>query len=315
VISKEQGQMPQPKIGLVLGSGSARGWSHIGIIEALSENGIKPDIVTGCSIGAMVGAACIADKIAPLKDWILKLNWREIAGLLSVGFSDGGLVDGDVFKQLMAKLGVSAPIESYATPFACVATDLSTGREVWLDKGPIHEAVRASMAMPGIFTPAMVGDRWLVDGGVVNPVPVSTCRALGAEIIIAANLNADIVERRVVSSVAGQGQNNQQAARPEILEGLLKRVPSSIRQSISQITPRLLASRPSAPGYFDVFASSINIMQDQITRSRLAGEPPHVMLMPRLGHMGLFDFHRAREAIAEGRACVDRAMPTLKALI
>jgi len=307
--------MPRPKIGLALGSGSARGWSHIGIVEALNEKGFTPDIVCGCSIGAMVGAAYIADKLTPLKDWILTLKWREIAGLLSVGLSDGGLIDGDVFKELMANLSIDAPIESYATPFACVATDLSTGREIWLRDGPIHEAVRASMAMPGIFSPARNSDRWLLDGGLVNPVPVSTCRALGAEVIIAANLNADLVDRPIEPPVPGLDQDNHQVARPEILERLLQRVPSNIRQSISEITPHLLTSKPSAPGYFDVFASSINIMQDQITRSRLAGEPPHVLLMPNLAHVGLFDFHKAQEAIAEGRACVDRAMPMLRTLI
>ena len=184
--------MPRPKIGLALGSGSARGWCHIGIIEALSEKGIAPDIVCGCSIGAMVGAAYVADRMSPLKDWVLALKWREIASSISVGLSRGGLIDGDVFKDLMVKLNIDAPIESYATPFASVATDLSTGREIWLRDGPIHEAVRASMAMPGIFSPAHNGDRWLLDGGLVNPVPVSTCRALGAEIIVAANLNTDI---------------------------------------------------------------------------------------------------------------------------
>lgn len=306
--------MPRPTIGLALGSGSARGWSHIGIVEALNEKGITPDIVCGCSIGAMVGAAYIADKLTPLKDWILALQWREIARLLSIGLSDGGLIDGDVFMELMVKLHIDAPIETYARPFAAVATDLSTGREIWLHDGPIHEAVRASMAMPGIFSPARNGDRWLLDGGLVNPVPVSTCRALGAEITIAVNLNADIVDGPFEPPVAGPDQDNYQVARPEILEGLLQRVPTNIRQSISQVTSHLLTSKPSTPGYFDVFASSINIMQDQITRSRLAGEPPHVMLMPHLAQVGLFDFHKAQEAIAEGRACVDRAMPMLRTL-
>lgn len=307
--------MPRPKIGLALGSGSARGWSHIGIIEALDEKGITPDIICGCSIGAMVGAAYVANKITPLKDWILTLKWREIASLLSVGLSDGGLIDGDVFKELMVKLNIDGLIESYPMPFAAVATDLSTGREIWMHDGPIHEAVRASMAMPGIFSPAKDGDRWLLDGGLVNPVPVSTCRALGADITIAANLNTDIIDRRMTPPIAEQEQDAEQAAQPEILESVLQRVPLSIRQSISQITPQLLTSKRSAPGYFDVFASSINIMQDQITRSRLAGEPPHVILMPRLAHVDLFDFHKAEEAIAEGRACVDRAMPMLKTVI
>lgn len=171
------------------------------------------------------------------------------------------------------------------------------------------------MAMPGIFSPARKGDRWLLDGGLVNPVPVSTCHALGAEITIAVNLNVDIVDRRAEPAAAGRDRANHVAAQPEILVGLYQRVPSNTRQSISEITPHLWTSKPSAPGYLDVFASSINIMQDQITRNRLAGEPPHVMLMPRVAHVGLFDFHRAQEVIAEGRSCVDRVMPMLRTLI
>jgi NTE family protein len=151
----------------------------------------------------------------------------------------------------------------------------------------------------------------LLDGGLINPVPVSTCRALGADIVIAANLNADIMGRRFVPHGPEQGQS----VHPAALEGLLDKVPSGIRHSISQIAPELLTSEPSAPGFFDVLANSINIMQDQITRSRLAGEPPHVMLTPRLAHMGLFDFQNTHEAIAEGHACVERALPDLRALI
>jgi len=304
--------MPQPKIGLVLGSGSARGWCHIGIIEALNEKGIIPDIVCGSSIGAMVGAAFVADRMSPLKDWVLALKWREIASSVSVGLSGGGLIDGNVFKDLMVKLNIDAPIESYATPFACVATDLATGREIWLRDGPVHEAVRASMAMPGVFSPARQGEEWLLDGGLVNPVPVSTCRALGADFIIAVNLNDNLVDGRIETRVAGQGQNGHRVTQMPVSEGLFQKVPSSIQQRISKITPHPRTPKPAAPGYFEVFESSINIMQEQITQGRLSAEPPDVMLVPRVGHMGLFDFQRAQEAIAEGRTCVEQALPKLK---
>lgn len=301
--------MPRPKIGLVLGSGSARGWCHIGIIEALKEHGITPDIVCGCSIGAMVGAAYIAEKMSPLKDWVLALKWREIASSVSVGLSGGGLVDGDVFKNLMVKLNIDAPIESYGTPFACVATDFATGREIWLRDGPVHKAVRASMAMPGVFSPARQGAGLLLDGGLVNPVPVSTCRALGADFIIAVNLNDSLVEGRIETCLAGQDQNGHRVTQPPVLEGLLQKVPSSIPQRISKITPQLQSPKPAVPGYFEVFESSINIMQEQITQGRLSAEPPDVMLVPRVAHVGMFEFKKAQEAIDEGRACVERALP------
>ncbi len=307
--------MSRPKIGLALGSGSARGWSHIGILEALKKHGITPDIVCGCSIGALVGAAFVAGKIAPLKDWVLALTWRNVARLVGVGFPNGGLIDGDLFKDLMVKLNIDAPIESLATPFAAVATDLASGREIWLREGPVHEAVRASMAMPGVFSPAKAGEQWLVDGGLVNPVPVSACRALGAEMIIAVNLNANLVGKRLSPEVVVQDLNERDIPQPALLEGLLQKMPRNLQQSLSRSTPQRSAPRSSAPRYFDVLASSINIVQDRITRSRLAGEPPHVMLMPRLSHVGLFEFQRAQEAIAEGAACVDRALPDLRTLV
>jgi len=303
--------MPRPKIGLALGSGSARGWCHIGVIEALNEHGITPDIVCGCSIGAMVGAAYIADKMSPLKDWVLALKWREIASSVSAGLSGGGLIDGDVFRDLMVKLNIDEPIESYATPFACVATDLATGQEIWLREGPVHKAVRASMAMPGVFSPAMQGEGWLLDGGLVNPVPVSTCRALGANFIIAVNLNDSLVEGRIEARSAGQGHNGLRVTQPPGLEDRFQKVPSSIQQRISKFTPRLQTPKPAAPGYFEVFESSINIMQEQITQGRLSAEPPNVVLVPRVAHVGLFEFKKAQEAIDEGRACVEEALPML----
>jgi NTE family protein len=304
----------RPRIGLALGSGSARGWAHIGIIDALLEAGIEPDIVCGTSIGALVGAAYVADRLPALRSFAQSLTWREIVGLLDVRLSGGGIVDGKRIIALLRDLGIAAPIESYRKPYAAIATDLETGREIWLREGPIHEAVRASISLSGIFSPAKIADRWLVDGGLVNPVPVSTCRALGAEIVIAVNLNGDIVGRfegdvKRISSTA------KVASSPEFLRRLLDQIPPAIREQVSAIAPKLLRTGPAAPSYFDVLTNSINVMQDQITRARLAGEPPHVMLMPRLRAIGLLEFNRAEEAIAEGRACVQQALAALRRYI
>ena len=184
------------KIGLALGSGSARGWAHIGILEALDEEGIRPDVVSGCSIGALVGASYVAGRLPQLKQWAEALTWREIIGLIDVSVSSGGLISGARNRSALTRLGIGGPIESYAIRFAAIATDLVTGREVWLESGEIDEAVRASIALPGLFSPHPSDGAWLVDGGFVNPVPVSTCRAFGAEITIAVNLNGDLVGRR-----------------------------------------------------------------------------------------------------------------------
>ena len=185
----------RPRVGLALGSGSARGWAHIGVIEALGEAGIVPDVVCGTSIGALVGAAFVSGRLEALKERVQDIGWRDIARLLDVHLSGGGLVDGRRIVALLHELGIDMPIEDCAKPFAAVATDLETGREIWLREGPIDRAVRASISIPGIFSPSSIDDKWLVDGGLVNPVPVSTCRALGADVVIAVNLNDDIIMR------------------------------------------------------------------------------------------------------------------------
>lgn len=306
-----EGSGARPRIGLALGSGSARGWAHIGVIEALHKAGIEPDIICGASMGSFVGAAYVAGQLSHLKTFATTLKRRDIVGFLDVRLSGGGLIDGKQIIKLLHELKINTRIEDCDKPFAAIATDLETGREIWLREGPIDQAVRASIALPGIFSPTRHGAHWLVDGGLVNPVPVSACRALGADIVIAVNINGDIVEplkgepvRRVLGLTT--------PLPPDFLRRLVDQIPSGIRDQALAIAPSLLQSAPSKPAYFDVLANSINIMQDQITRSRLAGEPPHVMLMPRLRHVGLFEFNRATEAIAEGEACVEHALPTLR---
>ena len=304
--------MPRPRIGLALGSGSARGWAHIGVIDALTEVGIQPDIVCGTSIGALVGAAYVAGRLSDLRQWAEAATWREIIGLMDVRFSGGGLIDGKEVVEFLRRLGIGEPIESYAKVYAAIATDLATGREIWLQSGPIHEAVRASIALPAIFSPTRINDKWLVDGGLSNPVPVSVCRALGAEVIIAVNLNGDLLGRRFEAERDAPVAPASTPVSHEFLDRVLSHLPAAMREQAAQIAVQLLPQEPSAPGYFDVLANSINIMQDHITRTRLAGEPPHVMLLPRLRNMGLMEFDRAKEAIAEGRICVEQALPMLR---
>jgi NTE family protein len=306
--------MTRPRIGLALGSGSARGWSHIGVIDSLLEAGIKPDIVCGTSMGALVGAAFVAGQLSALRRWAESATWREIVGLVDVRLSGGGLIEGELIVAFLRDLGIEQPIESYATQYAAVATDLVTGREIWLQSGPIQKAVRASIALPGIFSPARIGDKWLVDGGLSNPVPVSVCRAMGADVIIAVNLNSDLLGRRLESEPRPSPSTSPHVP-TEFLGRVLSQLPTALRAQAEEIVPRLLPHGLSTPGYFDVLANSINIMQDHITRTRLAGEPPHVMLVPRLRDFGLLEFDRAREAIAEGQACVAHAMPMLKRYI
>jgi NTE family protein len=323
--------MTHPRIGLALGSGSARGLSHIGVLDALIEAGIEPDVVCGTSIGALVGAAYVAGKLPALRDWAESATWRQVVRLMDVRLMGGGLIDGRQLVALLRRLGIDAPIESYDRRYAAVATDLASGREVWLQTGPILDAVRASVALPGIVSPTQIDGKWLVDGGLSNPVPVSVCRALGAEVIIAVNLNGDLVGRRrdkartpavtapsrVSMELFRRMLGQLPGARPPAARSPGSQLPGSQSpdpeaEQAAEIAPDLLPRVSSAPGYLDVLANSLNIMQDHITRTRLAGEPPHVLLVPRLGDIGLMEFTKAREAIAEGRHCVQHALPMLK---
>jgi len=304
----------RPRIGLALGSGSARGWAHIGVIDALSEAGIEPDIVCGSSMGALVGAAHVAGHLGELRQWAESATWRKIVRLTDVRLSGGGLINGRQVVAFLRDLGIGEPIESYKTQYAAVATDMATGREVWLQSGPIHEAVRASIALPGILSPSRIDGKWLLDGGLSNPIPVSVCRALGADVIIAVNLNGELVGRRYIEPEPPEGTAPSRVS-VEVVRRMFGKlpVPAALqrKETNGNGNPPPPREEP-APGYFDVLATSLNIMQDHITRSRLAGEPPHVMLVPRLRSIGLMEFNRAEEAIAEGCACVEQALPTLR---
>ena len=304
--------MARPRIGLALGSGAARGMSHIGVIDALAEAGIEPDVICGTSIGSLIGAAYVAGKLGELRKWAEAATWREVVELIDIRLAGGGLISGEFIVAFLRELGVKDAIESYSKPYAAIATDLASGREIWLRSGPIEEAVRASIALPGLLSPARVGDQWLVDGGLSNPVPVSVCRALGAQVTIAVNLNGDLLGRRFESEVDPQVAVTPPRLPNEFVNLVLNQLPAGLREHAAQIGPRLLPPRSSTPGYFGVLTNSINIMQDYITRARLAGEPPHITLVPRLRHIGLMEFNRAGEAIAEGRLCVEQALPLIK---
>lgn len=297
--------MAKTKIGLALGSGSARGWAHIGVIRALEEQGIQPDIVTGCSIGSLVGAAYVGGHIDILEKWVNELSFIDVVRLLDVRMS-GGLIEGDSlmgsFHDKIAKLN----IEELPLPYAAVATDLNTGREVWLQQGSLRAAVRASIALPGLFSPVEMDKRWLVDGGLTNPVPVSLCRAMGADVIIAVNLNSDIVGKHL-----REMEERREHQERDLFAQMLDKVNASLKDTRMSQWLKGLEEQREIPGMFEVMASAINIMQDRITKSRMAGDPPDVLLSPRLGKLGLLEFDRAEEAIAEGYDSVRRMLPAI----
>jgi len=295
----------RPRIGLALGSGSARGWSHIGVIRALEQAGYAPDIVCGTSIGALVGAVYAAGQLDWLEQWTTQLSWQGVVGLLDFRMG-GGLIEGERLTGFFRQHFEDRGIEALPRQFACVATELGSGREVWLREGSVIDAVRASIALPGLFTPAQNEGRLLVDGGLVNPVPVSLCRALGADIVVAVDLNWDLIGRHARAQVRTES------------DGEADTMPSLLTAPVSALLARLKPAprQPSgaagqAPSLLDVLTTSLNIMQVRITQSQLAGEPADVLVRPRLSDIAGMDFHRAGLAIARGEQAARLALPQL----
>ncbi|MEW8460575.1 MAG: patatin-like phospholipase RssA [Candidatus Thiodiazotropha endolucinida] len=299
------------KIGLALGSGAARGWSHIGIINGLAEMGIEPDIVSGSSIGALVGAAYAAEKLDLLQSWTCSLTWKEIIRFLDPALVGGGLIQGDRLTEFISEYVKNLEFENLKRQLGVVATDLETGREIWFREGPVMEAVRASISLPGLFTPLQHQGRWLVDGGLANPVPISLCRAMGADIVIAVYLNGDILGKHLRQN--GSERNKPPEVREDDLWGRITgQMINGLYARKQELMSRLLGESRHVPGLYEVLASSINIMQDRITRSRMAGDPPDVILAPRLSGLGLMEFDEAEMAIDEGLKEIRRMRPALE---
>ncbi len=290
-----------PRVGLALGSGSARGWAHVGVIRALEDAGIKPSLVCGTSIGALVGAAYAAGELDRFEQWARSMRVADVLAFMDVSIS-GGLLKGELLTAFLREHFVDRPIEQLPMPFGAVATALHTGAEVWLREGSTVEAVRASIALPGVLAPAPRDGVLLVDGGLVNPVPVSLARAMGADVVIAVDLGTDILGRHIRASAS-------EPPAGEVGAWLRK-----LQDNFGSLLSARSAPEPRLPSLFEVVATSVNIMQVRIARSRLAGEPADLVIAPRLAHLALLDFQRAEEAIEEGRRAVQRVAHNLPAL-
>jgi NTE family protein len=294
------------RLGLALGSGSARGWAHIGVIRALEERGIKPDLVCGTSIGALVGAAYASGELDRLEKWATGLAWTNVVRLMDLTWK-GGLIRGTRLFTLFRTILEDRDISELPIPYGAVATELQSGRELWLRHGKVLDAARASCAMPGLFTPVLRDGAVLVDGGLVNPVPVSMCRALGAEIVVAVDLSWGKLGPYRVSRDA--------TATPEESSWLDRfRKKKEAADTVAKVV-EAAAEATRIPSIFDVFMTSLDIVEMRVARSRLAGEPADVLITPILPDFATMDFHRGTEAIAEGRAAVERMGPLLQQVL
>lgn len=293
--------METPVIGLALGSGVARGWAHIGVLQALEQQGIVPDLVCGTSIGALIGGMQQAGKLDAVEEFARGLKRNRLFRYLDLTLTGGGLISGKKLSSLADDALTDIQIEDLPRPFAAITTELGTGHEIWIRSGKLSDAIAASYALPGLFPPRKIEDRWLIDGALTNPVPVSVCRALGARLVIAVNLNADVFGMTNVGDNVFSQDNS---------------VPMELsyhsQSPLNMMKHRFFSKPDDTPSMFGVMMSSLNIVQDRLSRSRLAGDPPDVSIAPRLAQYGLLEFDKAAEMIEEGKAAVDRALPFLK---
>lgn len=291
-LKESENVMQRHKLGIALGGGGARGWAHIGVLKALNEIGIQPDIIAGTSIGSIAGGCYAANELPELEVFATGLTKRRVLGFLDINMAGSSLISGRRICNALEAHLEGRRIEQLDRQFVAVATEIGTGHEVWMDRGYLVNAMRASYALPGIFKPVNINGRWLFDGAMVNPVPVSVCRALGASVVIAVNLNSDIFGKGTVIP-------SHEAIEIEALEH--HPTEEEPRQTaFSRLRNHFFSDKSGSPGVSRVMLDAFNITQDRIARARLAGDPPDISIKPRLNGIGLFDFHRAEEMIQLG---------------
>ena len=294
------------RIGLALGSGGARGWSHIGVLRALEDAGMRPDVVAGTSMGALVGAAYCSGALDRLEDFARAVTPFSMARMIDLDLRAGGLVAGNTVLQNLETLGLRPGFADLDRPFIAVTTDLYRGREVWLRDGALLPAVRASIAIPGIFTPVRHGNHWLMDGGMSNPIPVSACRALGVDIVIAVDPNA--------GNLSSHSSSSRRGLLPQVnAEVLIGQLPRQFQPVAAAYLAKGSEAAPQPPGYIEVLSTALDVMIDQIRRSRLAGDPPNVMVDLNLSHLNVLAFHEAKAAIEQGYIAMKDRLPRVLA--
>lgn len=294
-------------IGIALGGGLARGLAHIGVFKALIKHGINPEIVSGTSIGAVVGGCYLANKLDAIEEWALSLNRKRILSYLDFKVKSSGVIGGKRLHKLLKVHFKDLTIEDLNHPYVAVATNLLTGHEVWLQSGDLIEAMSASFALPGVFPPVERNDRFLIDGALVNPVPVAPCQAMGARLTIAVNLHADLIAK-----AAHAGKRYQTVAGFDLFDK--QDVPEEEQKKYKSAMTTRLFRRPDdeAPSMFGVLFSALNIMQDRLTRLRSASDPADIYINPQIGHIGVAEFERARDLIGEGESAATKVIPLIK---
>ncbi len=312
-------------VGLVLGCGASRGWAHIGIIEALEEANIPIDFIAGCSVGAYIGALHASGSIGSLKEFLLRMDGKKIFSYFDVVFPRSGLLNGS--RRVQELFSMHTDVETFSElgiPLVMVAADLERGEKVVINSGNIIEALRATMSYPGLFAPVRLKDRWLVDGGLVDPVPVGVARAMGAEVVIAVDLNSRIVSRGKPSPShpAKEKQKKQPVKAPhpgyDTRNELAKKIADyyeSVENSFKHKASEFLRHDSATPDIIETVMTSIGIMQERITRFNLAVDKPDILIQPRLGELKMMNFDQVAHAIEEGYLGVQEQLEDIRTLL
>ncbi|MGQ9866261.1 MAG: patatin-like phospholipase family protein [Pseudanabaenaceae cyanobacterium] len=309
------------KLGIALGSGGARGWAHIGVLRALAQAEIPVHCVAGASIGALVGGVYAAGGLQDLATFARNLTWRDVVSYFDVVFPRSGLLDGNRIYELLSEQTRHLTIEECPIPFACVATDLGTGTEVCFRTGSLVDAIRASISIPGVFTPFPKDGVYLTDGGIVNPVPVSLLAEMDAEVTLAVNLNARSAlpaanpSAPAAAEAAEEAELTAEEGEPSLLQQWRQTYASWQETLQSTVQAKLEAWLPSPtaePTIFETIGATLNLMEQQIAQARLAECPPDWLLEPDLQTVGIFDFHCAADLMRAGYRATQTVLPQLR---
>ncbi len=314
---------PRKTVGLVLGSGASRGWAHIGAIEALLEAEIPVDFIAGCSVGAYVGALYASNSLASLKEFLFRMDGKKIFSYFDVVFPRSGLLNGSKRVQELFTMHTDAQtFDDLDIPVVMVATDLNRGKKVILKSGNLIQALRATMSYPGIFEPVRIKDRWLVDGGVVDPVPVGIARAMGADVIIAVDLNSRIVSRSKDSPAVTENETLHSSETATIktdnrseLVSKMADFYESIENSLRHKTSDFLHRESAPPDIIETVMTSVSLMQERITRINLAVDQPDILIQPRLGELKMMNFDQVEHSIEEGYISVKEKIEDIRTLL
>ena len=270
-------------VSLVLGSGGARGYTHIGVIEEIEKRGYKIEAISGSSMGALIGGLYACGKLQEYKEWVLGLDIIDIAKLVDFSFFNNGMIKGDKVFNILEKMIGKVNIEDLEIEYSAVATDITKQKEVWLQKGDLLEAIRASIAIPTIFTPKKIDDRYLIDGGVLNPLPIAPTLSANTDIIIAVNLNATNTKQYNLRLPKEEIEKQN-----KILEWFFEFKKSSFFDDDEM-------------GIFTIFGKTIDIMQNNILECKMAGYKPDIMINIPNDICGFYEFNKAYEMIELGK--------------